>query len=64
MGQGSRTESAAAGGVQLEKAPHEVHEANGTAVPPAAAPLSLDSASREIAEVLFSPQATNHRRDE
>ena len=53
---GSRTESAAAGGVQLEKAPHEVHETNGTAVPPTAAPLSLDSASREIAEVLFSPQ--------
>lgn len=49
---GSRSESAAAGGVRLDSARADGHDAATAA---ATAP-TLDSASREIAEVVFSPQ--------
>lgn len=52
--QGSRTESAAAGGVRLDAAPHSDAGSASHASAPSAP--SLDSASREIAEVVFSPQ--------
>ena len=53
VNQGSRSESAAAGGVRLDSAHADGH---GAASAAATAP-TLDSASREIAEVVFSPQA-------
>jgi len=53
VNQGSRSESAAAGGVRLDSARADGHDAATAA---ATAP-TLDSASKEIAEVVFSPQA-------
>lgn len=53
VNQGSRSESAAAGGVRLDSA----HAAGHDAASAAATAPTLDSASREIAEVVFSPQA-------
>ena len=56
VNQGSRSESAAAGGVRLDSAHADGHDAATAATAATAAP-TLDSASREIAEVVFSPQA-------
>lgn len=53
---GSRSESAAAGGVRLDAAHAQGHDATTAATATAPTAPTLDSASREIAEVVFSPQ--------
>ncbi|CAE7639838.1 unnamed protein product [Symbiodinium pilosum] len=52
---GSRTESAAAGGIQLKPENGETNGATHSQDRPSGQPREVDSATREIAEVVFSP---------